>query len=141
MIEEYDDGDRLLLSVFGVTDNALFVLLFGGDGNFRSSPQTEEDLLLLFAAAAAAKGSTFQAALENGLSVKSVVIFSVEANGAKGSLSGENGSKLSEPFFFMPLEVIVAFEAGTANGSSVCEAKGSPNATSLKGSSVNSSSA
>lgn len=123
-VDEY--GDRL----FNVG-----LLLLGE--NFKSSSHTEHDLLLLSAAVAAAKGSMFQAELENELSVKSLVILSDDGNGAKGSLSGANGSKLS--FVFKPF--IDAPEAGTAKGSSVCDAKGSSNPMSLKGSSVNSSSA
>lgn len=105
-----------------------------------SFPQLLIDLLLLSAASAAAKGSgrPFQAELPNGLSKSATDLDTGDIDEANGSLSLENGSKLSLTFFLIPLLVIVV---GTAKGSSLCEVNGSLNPTSLNGSSVNSSSA
>lgn len=67
-----------------------------------------------------------------------MVVLQGEAEDANGSFSVENGSKLSESFFIL---IALLVMVGTAKGSSVFDANGSPNPTSLKGSSVNSNSA
>lgn len=130
------EDDDLLFKEPELIDVGLLAL--GGELNLKSFPQLDVDLLLLSAASAAAKGSgrPFHAELPNGLS-NSVVDLEGDVEDAKGSLSAEKGSKLSDPFFFIPLFVIVV---GTANGSSL-EANGSLKPTSLNGSSVNSNSA
>lgn len=135
-----DEEEDLLFDELEPIDVGLFAWPLGGEENaLKSLPQIEDDLLLLSAAAAAAKGSgwPFHAELPNGLSNSIADLLEGEVVEAKGSLSAEKGSKLSDPFFLMPLFVIV----GTAKGSSVCDANGSPKPTSLKGSSVNSNSA
>lgn len=134
-----EEEDRLFIEL-ELIDVGLFGWPLEGEENLKSFPQLAGDLLLLSAAAAAANGSfrLFHAELPNGLSNSMVVAFDegmmVEAN---GSLSEENGSKLSDPFFLLPLFVRLV---GTAKGSSTF-VNGSPKPTSLKGSSVNSNSA
>ena len=151
-----DDEDAEESRLLSVLDKGLVDLLLDGGGeNLKSSPQLDEDLLLLSAAKAAAKGSAVtprpldQAELllfppPKGLSKLELegVVDTVPVKDAKGSLSREKGSKEFESlllllFFRIPLGVVTA-----AKGSSEMAVKGSsPKPTSLKGSSVNSSSA
>jgi len=134
-----DEEDDLLFNELEPIDVGLLMGPEVGEENLKSLPQLEGDLLLLSAAVAAANGSgrPFHAELPNGLS-NSIVDLEGDVEEAKGSLSAENGSKLSGSFLILiPLLVMV----GTAKGSSVFEVNGSPNPTSLKGSSVNSNSA
>ena len=151
-----DDEDAEESRLLSVLDKGLVDLLLDGGGeNLKSSPQLDEDLLLLSAAKAAAKGSAVtprpldQAELllfppPKGLSKLELegVVDTVPDKDAKGSLSREKGSKEFESlllllFLRIPLGVVTA-----AKGSSEMAVKGSsPKPTSLKGSSVNSSSA
>jgi hypothetical protein len=141
-IGDDEEDDRLFNELEPIDVGLLVGPLEVGEENLKSLPQLEGNLLLLSAAVAAANGSgrPFHAELPNGLS-NSIVDLEGDVEEANGSLSAENGSKLSvlsgSFLIFIPLLVMV----GTAKGSSVFEANGSPNPTSLKGSSVNSSSA
>ena len=138
-IGDEEEDDRLFNELEPIDVGLLVGPLEVGEENLKSLPQLEGDLLLLSAAVAAANGSgrPFHAELPKGLS-NSIVDLEGDVEEANGSLSKENGSKLSGSFLILiPLLVIV----GMAKGSSVFEANGSPNPTSLKGSSVNSNSA
>lgn len=151
-----DDEDAEESRLLSVLDKGLVDLLLAGGGeNLKSSPQLDVDLLLLSAANAAAKGSAVtprpldQAELllfppPKGLSKLELegVVDTVPDKDAKGSLSREKGSNEFESFILLlflrnPFGVVTA-----AKGSSEMAVKGSsPKPTSLKGSSVNSSSA
>ena len=108
--------------------------LFREPENCKSSPQIDADVLLVVDPL---KGSIrlFHAESQPNELSKSIFAFEGALNGANGSFSIANGSRLSDTFLRMP------FVEGAENGSSLVDAKGSANPTSLNGSSVNSNSA